>query len=294
MALEPLPTHVQDWPRYIRRILLRYVLPFVAAAAVLALVFVPYINRISFGEMRPGAIRNFLIAAVVIGAALFALALGLSVRLLVNRWIRLLLGDIRARRFLDDAATAGDSSPILHACARGPARAGRAPAAGNRLPRELDAAGAAAGGPRPARRLRHAGGVEPRALHPSPRPRRQHRRCRCRPAAWSRPSSPSCAPAPAPGSRMAAARPTATWWTSTTMCACRRKTRATRCAACGSASRKRKATTTASPTKACGRCATWPMCARLSARATGSTTRRSTRASPTRWPRRPAAARRCC
>jgi trehalose 6-phosphate synthase/phosphatase len=113
MALEPLPVHAQDWPRYIRRILLRYVLPFVAAAAVLAMVFVPYISRLSFGEMRPGAIRNFLIAAVVIGAALFALALGLSVRLLVNRWIRLLLGDIRARRFLDDAATAGDSGPIL-------------------------------------------------------------------------------------------------------------------------------------------------------------------------------------
>ena len=51
MALEPLPTHVQDWPRYIRRILLRYVLPFVAAAAVLALVFAPYISRISVGEI---------------------------------------------------------------------------------------------------------------------------------------------------------------------------------------------------------------------------------------------------
>ncbi|MEJ0098406.1 MAG: trehalose-6-phosphate synthase [Pseudomonadota bacterium] len=113
MPIEPLPAHVQDWPRYLRRILLRYVLPFVAAAALLALVFVPYINRISFGEMRPGAIRNFLFAALVIGAALFALALGLSVRLLVNRWVRLLLGDIRARRFLDDAATDGDSGPIL-------------------------------------------------------------------------------------------------------------------------------------------------------------------------------------
>jgi len=113
MPLKPLPTNAQDWPRYLRRILLRYVLPFVAAAAVLALLFVPYISRLSFGELRPGAIRNFLFAAVVIGAALFALAVGLSVRLLVNRWIRLLLGDIRARRFLDDAATDSDSAPIL-------------------------------------------------------------------------------------------------------------------------------------------------------------------------------------
>jgi trehalose-6-phosphate synthase len=113
MPIEPIPTQVQDWPRYLRRILLRYVLPFVAAAALLAFVFVPYIGRISFGELRPGAIRNFLFAAVVIGAALFALALGLSVRLLVNRFIRQLLGDIRARRFLDDAVTGGDTSPIL-------------------------------------------------------------------------------------------------------------------------------------------------------------------------------------
>jgi len=113
MPLEPPPANAQDWPRYLRRILLRYVLPFVAAAAVLALLFVPYISRLSFGDLRPGAIRNFLFAAVVIGAALFALAVGLSVRLLVNRWIRLLLGDIRARRFLDDAATDGDASPIL-------------------------------------------------------------------------------------------------------------------------------------------------------------------------------------
>lgn len=112
--IEPLPTQAQDWPRYLRRILLRYVLPFVAAAALLGLLFVPYISRLSFGDMRPGAIRNFLLAAVVIGAALFALAVGLSVRLLVNRWIRLLLGDIRARRFLDESSATGDTAPILN------------------------------------------------------------------------------------------------------------------------------------------------------------------------------------
>ncbi|HTQ37237.1 MAG TPA: trehalose-6-phosphate synthase, partial [Steroidobacteraceae bacterium] len=88
-------------------------LPFVAAAALLSLLFVPYINRISFGDLKAGAVRNFLIAAVVIGAAMFALAVGLSVRLLVNRWIRLLLGDIRSRRFLDDATSPSDSAPIL-------------------------------------------------------------------------------------------------------------------------------------------------------------------------------------
>jgi trehalose-6-phosphate synthase len=109
----PLDPHVPDWPRALRRIALRYVLPFVAAAVLLGLLFVPYINRISFGEIGQGKIGNFLFAAVVIGAATFALAVGLSVRVLVNRWIRLLLGDIRARRFLDDSGSVGDSSPIL-------------------------------------------------------------------------------------------------------------------------------------------------------------------------------------
>ncbi len=109
----PLDPHVPDWPRALRRIALRYVLPFVAAAVLLGLLFVPYINRISFGEIGEGKIGNFLFAAVVIGAATFALAVGLSVRVLVNRWIRLLLGDIRARRFLDDSGSVGDSGPIL-------------------------------------------------------------------------------------------------------------------------------------------------------------------------------------
>jgi trehalose-6-phosphate synthase len=99
--------------RTLRRLLLHYVLPFAAAAGVLALLFVPYINLLSFPDVRQTTVRNFLIAAVVIGAAMFALAVGLSARLLLNRWIRLLLGDIRARRFLDDAASSGDSEPIL-------------------------------------------------------------------------------------------------------------------------------------------------------------------------------------
>jgi len=109
----PLDPHVPDWPRALRRIAIRYVLPYVAAAVLLGLLFVPYINRISFGEIGQGKIGNFLFAAVVIGAAMFALAVGLSVRVLVNRWIRLLLGDIRARRYLDDSGSVGDSGPIL-------------------------------------------------------------------------------------------------------------------------------------------------------------------------------------
>ena len=61
------------------------------------------------------------------------------------------------------------------------------------------------------------------------------------------------------------------------------------CAASGSAPRKSRATTTASPTKACGRCATSPTCGRCSASRTGSSTGASTSASPMpSWPRRAA------
>ena len=49
-----------------------------------------------------------------------------------------------------------------------------------------------------------------------------------------------------------------------------------RCAACGSPRRRRRATTTASPTRASGRCATSRTRARSSAPRTGSTTARST------------------
>ena len=55
---------------------------------------------------------------------------------------------------------------------------------------------------------------------------------------------------------------------------CRRATTSTCCAASGSPPRRSRATTTASPTKACGRCATWPMCGRCSASPTGRPTAR--------------------
>ena len=52
------------------------------------------------------------------------------------------------------------------------------------------------------------------------------------------------------------------------------------CGASGSPRRNRTDTTTVSPTRASGRCATSHSCGRSSAKATGSTTRRSTNASP--------------
>jgi trehalose 6-phosphate synthase len=47
--------------------------------------------------------------------------------------------------------------------------------------------------------------------------------------------------------------------------------------------RRSRATTTASPTRACGRCATWPTCVRCSASPTGSITGQSMSVSPMPW-----------
>lgn len=71
------------------------------------------VHDLGFIDRRQTTARNFLLASVVIGAAILALMVGLSVRLLVNRWIRVLLGDIRSRRFLDDAESTSDSGPVL-------------------------------------------------------------------------------------------------------------------------------------------------------------------------------------
>ena len=119
-------------------------------------------------------------------------------------------------------------------------------------------------------------------LHPRARRRRRHRD----PAAGERPGRPrssrSCAPARARGSPTAAARPTATSSTRTIASPLPPRSPATSCAASGSRRRRSRATTTASPTRGCGRSATSRTCVRRSAAATGSSTSTSTAGSPTR------------
>ena len=68
----------------------------------------------------------------------------------------------------------------------------------------------------------------------------------------------------APGSRMAAVRADRESADAATACAYRRQARRTPCGASGSARKKSRATTTASPTRDCGRCAISPMFARCS------------------------------
>ena len=53
------------------------------------------------------------LAATIVGAATLALLAALAVRLLINRSMRQLLGDISGRRFLDDAESPRGTRPVL-------------------------------------------------------------------------------------------------------------------------------------------------------------------------------------
>jgi trehalose 6-phosphate synthase len=72
-----------------------------------------FVHDLSFIDRRQTTARNFILAAVVVAAAVLAIMGGIGVRFLLNRWIRLLLGDISRRRFLDDAESAQSSLPVL-------------------------------------------------------------------------------------------------------------------------------------------------------------------------------------
>ncbi len=71
------------------------------------------VHDLSFINRRQTTARNFVLAFVVVAAATLALLGGLGVRLLLNRWSQLLLGDISRKRFLDDAESARSSLPVL-------------------------------------------------------------------------------------------------------------------------------------------------------------------------------------
>jgi len=74
---------------------------------------VMFVHDLGYIGRRQTAARSVLLAFVVFAAAILAILGGLGVRLLLNRWIRLLLGDIRSRRFLDDAESSRASAPVL-------------------------------------------------------------------------------------------------------------------------------------------------------------------------------------
>lgn len=71
------------------------------------------VHDLTFIGRRQDTARNYVLALALIAASLLALAAGLGIRLALNRWVRLLVGDIRSRRFQDDAASPPDMAPVL-------------------------------------------------------------------------------------------------------------------------------------------------------------------------------------
>ncbi len=101
----------------LRAFLIRIVLPLAFAAALVALVAFPLIETLLAGWSRSGgdetSLRNFLVLFVAISMVAVALLVAGVVWLLLRRWVRLLIGDIRGKRFLDDSQSALGSLTIL-------------------------------------------------------------------------------------------------------------------------------------------------------------------------------------
>jgi trehalose 6-phosphate synthase len=71
------------------------------------------VHDLGFIERRRNSARNFVLAVIVVGASVLALLVGLALRLVLRRWIKLLVGDIASRRFLDDARSSRAALPVL-------------------------------------------------------------------------------------------------------------------------------------------------------------------------------------
>jgi trehalose 6-phosphate synthase len=71
------------------------------------------VHDLSFIDRRQSSARNYVLALAGVAASVLALFLGFVFWLLIRRWVNDLVGDIRGRRFLDDARTEPGSRPIL-------------------------------------------------------------------------------------------------------------------------------------------------------------------------------------
>ena len=240
------------------------------------------VHDLSFIDRRQSSARNYVLALAGVAASVLALFLGFVFWLLIRRWVNELVGDIRGRRFLDDARSEPGSRPLLTQIRR----VLREVETTQRLEIDFHENWTPQALQQVVRdHLRCAGGVhrlEPRALHPQ--------------RESVGPGGTGAGERHGHGARAHHARllghvdrarqrhgGPARSSTLTTASASRPKIRATRCAACGSAQKRSKASTTASRTKASGRCATWRTCARPFAKPTGSSIRRSIESSPTSW-----------
>ncbi len=71
------------------------------------------VHDLSFIDRRQRTVRDFIVIFVGITVILLALMVVLAAWLQLRRWVNMLIGDIRGRRFLDDAKSPRSSLPIL-------------------------------------------------------------------------------------------------------------------------------------------------------------------------------------
>jgi len=71
------------------------------------------VHDLSFIDRRQATARNFILALAVLAVGMLGLVGGLFTRYMLNSSIKQLLGDIRSRRFLDDALSPRSSKPLL-------------------------------------------------------------------------------------------------------------------------------------------------------------------------------------
>jgi trehalose-6-phosphate synthase len=87
------------------------VFPIQAAAGSRYRVLV--VHDLGFIDRRQTTARNFVLAFTLAAACALAFIVAFAIRSLLQRWIRLLVGDISSRRFLDDAESSRGSLPVL-------------------------------------------------------------------------------------------------------------------------------------------------------------------------------------
>lgn len=71
------------------------------------------LHDLSFVDRRQRTARDFTLVFIGISILLLALLVVLVAWLQLRRWVDVLIGDIRSKRFLDNARSAGSSGPIL-------------------------------------------------------------------------------------------------------------------------------------------------------------------------------------
>ncbi len=71
------------------------------------------LHDLSFVDRRQRTARDFVLVFVGISVLLLALLIVLVAWLQLRRWVQVLIGDIRGKRFLDDAESPRASLPIL-------------------------------------------------------------------------------------------------------------------------------------------------------------------------------------